>query len=455
MNLKIKKMARKKKIETLVEEVFAPVLDQPIGAEVEAAIVDAATYLNCERALASVHDGCKTSYRRLIWSSLQFPKGELQPSVKLINGMSSYHGHSLSGCEPLLACMVKSGIMTGSGSFGIKSILGPSCDKDAASPRYTKTRLSDTYYNIIKPTLQCTPLVESEVGALEPKCLGFVFPLCLYFKNLVQGIGYGISTVYPNFSPRSLYAALINDDPNLLEPNVNLFIDKENSELQKLWETGKGRVIYSYKLSPYVNEDGKQGFLFEGDACLFTPNLKKIQKYVELGQVFIDDLTTKEGPKMFIGLVNNRGLKIGDLEKLCRQCCYDATTYQLNVTDGRSAFRIPLRDWLRYTYTNFLDLSKRVNAKEIEKCMFDISVQEALPLVSNYIINVNPKATDKELVTKLGLPQEVVEAVMSKPISYLRKNKDTSERVKSLKEKLKALKSFSPEKYAEEIIMKL
>ena len=148
-------------------------------------------------------------------------------------------------------------------------------------------------------------------------------------------------------------------------------------------------------------------------------------------------------------------MKIGELEKLCRQCCYDATTYQLNVTDGRSAFRIPLRDWLRYTYTNFLDLSKRVNAKEIEKCMFDISVQEALPLVSNYIINVNPKATDKELVTKLGLPQEIVEAVMSKPISYLRKNKDTSERVKSLKEKLKALKSFSPEKYAEEIIMKL
>ena len=87
--------------------------------------------------------------------------------------------------------------------------------------------------------------------------------------------------------------------------------------------------------------------------------------------------------------------------------------------------------------------------------MFDIRVQEALTLVSNYIINVNPKATDKELVTKLGLPQEVVEAVMSKPISYLRKNKDTSERVKSLKEKLKALKSFSPEKYAEEIIMKL
>ena len=70
-------MARKKKIEQLVEQVFKPILDKPIGQETEEAIIDAASYLNCERALANVKDGCKPSYRRLIWSSLQFPKGEL------------------------------------------------------------------------------------------------------------------------------------------------------------------------------------------------------------------------------------------------------------------------------------------------------------------------------------------------------------------------------------------
>ena len=447
-------MPRKKKVEQLVGEVFASIIDKPIGQETEEAIIDAAQYLNTERALANIEDGCKTSYRRLIWSALQFPKGELQPSVKLINGMSSYHGHSLQGCEPLLASMVRSGIMTGSGSFGTKSILGE--DKPAASPRYTKTRISDLYYGILKPELQCLRMVESEVGALEPDYFRFVFPICLYFRGLVSGIGYGISTTYPNFSPVSMYKALIKDDPKYLEPNVDLLIDKDNSELDKLWTTGKGRVIYSYKLSPYVNEDGKQGFLFEGDTCIFTPNLKKIDKYIETGQVFVEDMTSKAGPKLFIGLVNNRGsLNIDGLEKLCRLCCFDATTYQLNVTDGKSAFRIPLRDWLRYSYDNYLKLMREVNANEINKVEFQIFVQQALPKIADYIINKNPKATDDEIAQNLNLSAEVVAAVVNKPISYLRNNRDTRERVSNLKNKLCELKHFDPVKYIEDIIYKL
>lgn len=447
-------MAKKKKLNKLIDQVFAEVVDQPIGKETEEAIVNGATYLNTERALASVSDGCKPSYRRLIYAALRYPKGELQPSSQLIQGMASYHPHGLTGCEPLLASMVRSGIMSGSGSFGTKSILGE--DKPAASPRYTKTMLSNLYSELLRPNMQCLEMVESPVGPLEPKSLGLIFPIALYMKSLVSGIGYGISTVYPNFSPVSLYRAMVENNPMLLEPNVNLIIDKENSELQRLWETGKGRVIYSYKLTPYTNEDGKEGFMFEGDTCIFTPNLKKIDKYVDLGQVFVEDMTTKNGPRMFVGLVNNRGtLKLDGLEKLCRQCCFDATTYLLNVTDGRSAFRIPLKDWLKYTYDNYIGLTKEVNRRNIEKVTFEIDVQTALPIISNYIINEKPGATDNQIVKDLGINLEIVQAVMSKPINYLRKNKDTRERVKALKDKLKELKAFNPITAAEEVIMKL
>jgi hypothetical protein len=44
---------------------------------------------------------------------------------------------------------------------------------------------------------------------------------------------------------------------------------------------------------------------------------------------------------------------------------------------------------------------------------------------------------------------------MAKPISQLRKNKDNSERIKALKDKLKELKKFDPVVYTEEIINKL
>lgn len=445
-------MGRRKKNEVELPN-FREVEILPIGKAVEDAIIDAAGYIDNQRALASVYDGCKPSYRRLIWSGLQFPKGQMQPSVQVVNKMASYHPHSIDSIRYLLGSMVRSGIFSGKGAFGMTSIMGDI--KEPGALRYTKSCLSDLYYEIITPLLQCIPRVESPVGPEEIPYIPAVFPLALSFKGLVSGIGYGISTVYPNFSPVSLYNAYINDDPTLLEPNVDLILDKGNSELQRLWETGKGRVIYSYRLKKYTTEDGKVGFLFSGGTEIFTPNLKKINKLVESGYVFIDDLTDIHGPKMFVGLVNNRGISLDQLETLCRQCCYDATVYNLNVTDGKTAFRIPLRDWLDYTYKNYIQLLHDVNLKKIEKVKFDIMVQEAIPVIADYILNKNPKATDKEICKIFGMPEEVVKAVMDKPISQLRKNKDNTARIKGLKDKLKELKKFSPTEYVQELVQKL
>ena len=108
-----------------------------------------------------------------------------------------------------------------------------------------------------------------------------------------------------------------------------------------------------------------------------------------------------------------------------------------------------------FSYNNYLKLLSDVNLKKIDKVNFDILVQEAIPVISDYIINKNPKATDSEIIKVFGIKQEVVDAVMSKPISYLRKNKDTSDRIKALKDKLKELKRFDPVSYTEEIINKL
>jgi hypothetical protein len=41
---------------------------------------------------------------------------------------------------------------------------------------------------------------------------------------------------------------------------------------------------------------------------------------------------------------------------------------------------------------------------------------------------------------------------MVKPIGQLRKNKDNSDRIKALKERLKGLKAFDPVKHTEEVI---
>jgi hypothetical protein len=216
-------------------------------------------------------------------------------------------------------------------------------------------------------------------------------------------------------------------------------------------------VIYSYKISRKISDDGKsEGILFEGDTAIFTPKLGKFKKLVADGKVYIEDITDEDGPKLFVGKVPGaKGISIEDIEGIARKCCYDATTYQLNVTNGETTFRIPLREWIDYTYKNYVNLVSEVNKKRIAKCQFDIKVQEAIPYVADYILNKNPKASDSELVKALGIPAEVIEVVMSKPISYLRANKDTAERIKALKTRLKELKAFDPVQYTENIINQL
>lgn len=449
-------MARKKKTEDL-PVITSQELQKSIGEITSDAFLDYGDYINNHRHLADVKDGCKISYRRLIYVASKLPKGKLYVTNTLIAGMGDLHPHDLSGCLGLNAALVRSGVFEGEGSFGYTDILGEV--NPPAAPRYTHSRLSDLYWEIMGDLIKEVPFVESPVGPLEPSYLPTVFPLCLYMKGLVSGLGVGISTLYPNFSPKSLYLAYINNNPQLLEPNVDLILDKKNSELERLWKTGKGKVIYAYKISRAMSDDGKsEGILFETkDGCeIFTPNLRKFDKLVNEGKVYIEDLTDENGPKLFVGRVPGaKGIKPEDIEEIARKICYDPTTYVLNVTDGKTAFRIPLYDWLDYTYKNYINLITEVNKKRIEKCKFDISVQEAIPYVVDYIMNKNPKATDEEISNALGMLAEIVEVVMSKPISYLRKNKDTAERVKALKDKLKELKKFDPIKYTEEIIDKL
>lgn len=447
-------MARKKKIVEEINVIPQQILQKPIGEVSRDCFLDFGNYINNQRHTAGF-DGCKPSYRRLIFASLQFPKGKLIPSTTVISSVANYHPHSLTGIELLNSNLVHTGVFSGEGSWGYTEISG--VYSPYAAPRYTKQRISDTYLNVFGDLWREVPMIESPIaGSMEISYLPLPLPLCLYMKSSVTGLGIGIKSDYPNFSPVSLYKAYINNDPSLLEPNANLFIDKSKSELDKLWKTGKGKITYSFKLERAVDNMGNPGVLFKGDTFLFTPNLRKFRQLAAEGKVYMEDITDIYGPKLIISKIPGaRGITIEEIEDLASKCCFDSSTYTTNVTTGSTTFRIPLYDWLNYTYKNYIDLITKVNIKKIDKVTFDISVLEVLPIISDYIINKNPKATDEELSKVLNIPMEIINSVMSKPISYLRKNKDTSSRIKELKEKLKELKKFDPIKYTENIINQL
>lgn len=430
-------------------------IQRAIGEITRDAYIFYGGYVNNFRAIANINDGNKISYRRLIYAAMQYPKGKLIPSLTLISSISQWHPHGTANLNGVNAALVNSGIFSGRGFFGSMSIsLNGGVVSEPSNERYLQSRLSDLYWKLLEDPIKEVPMVESPQGALEPEYIPLPFPMCLSMVSPIQGLGVATRAIYPIFTEKSLYEAYKANNPRLLKSKIDLLIDYDHSELDKLWKTGKGKVVYSYKISRAMSPDGKnEGILFEGDTSMFAPNFKKFKQLALEGKVYGEDVTDVNGEKYFIGKVlGARGITIDDIEKIARQCCYDDTTYNLMVTDQKTCFRIPMYDWLDYTYKNYISLITKVNQRKIEKTKFDICVYESLPIISDYILNINPSATDKEICDTLKIHPEVVSAVLSKPISYIRKNKDTTNRLKELKLRLKELQKFDPEKSVEDII---
>lgn len=449
---------RKKKIEVVATEK-API-QKGIGDVVSDAYELYGDYVANNRSLPGI-DGIKVSIRRLIYMAMQGPKGKMGPALDLISSVSRIHPHSLTGIEGANARLKRCGVFKGSGSFGMTSLNG--IEYPPAAPRYLKVGLSDLYWSLLGDVVdpEFIKFRESPQGPMEPETLPLPLPLCLFLPIPTQGIAVGCRTEIPSFSAKSILAALKADDPNLLEPSVDLIMDKRKSELKKLWETGRGKVVYAYKISRQKSPDGKtEGILFESSTDLateiFTPNISKYDKLIEEGKVFIDDITDNQGPKLFVGRVPGaRGITVDDIEAIARKICYSSKEYQVWITNGTSAFRTPIKDWAQFTYSSYIDLITKVNQRNIEKVQFQIAVQESLPLISKYLVGVNIKASSKELSTKLGIHPDVVEAALEKPIRQIIQNKDTTDRVRSLKQKLKELRSFDPVVYTENVIQML
>lgn len=447
-------MAREKK------QISTFKAQKSVGELTEDAYVLYGGYVANNRALPGL-DGIKISIRRLIYMSMKQPKGKAQPALDVISSVSKLHPHGLTGIEGSAAHLKRSGVFKGFGFFGATSLSG--VVSPPAASRYLKIGLSDLYWEILGDIVnpEFIGFHESPQGDVEPDYLPLPIPLCLYMPVQTSGIAVGVKTDIPSFSAKSILKAYKTNNPMFLEPSVDLIIDKKNSELERLWNTGKGRVVYAYKIKRQKSPDGKtEGVLFESSTDtsteIFTPNLKKFDKLISEGKVYTEDLTDDQGPKLFIGRVPGaRGITVEEIESIARKICYSAREYSVWITDGVKAFRTPIKDWVDYTYKNYIELISKVNQRNIEKVQFQIAIQEALPLISKYLVEINIKASPKELSEKLNLHPSVVEAALEKPIKQIIQNKDNTDRIKSLKAKLRELKKFDPIAYTEEIIMKL
>ena len=160
--------------------------------------------VNEDRAIPSLQDGFKPVQRRLVWAAGKVATGKVKSALPVAEAMGKYHPHSDSSLYGSLVTMVNSNVpvMIGLGGWG--SLIDP-----ASAMRYTNTLLSKYGNSFLqKEYLAVTPKVPNYDSTLEePLYLPALLPNI--FLNPTSGIGVGIRTELPAYTPDSLLTMCI------------------------------------------------------------------------------------------------------------------------------------------------------------------------------------------------------------------------------------------------------
>jgi hypothetical protein len=431
-------------------------IEKTIGEICEESYITYGREVNSNRALPLLYDGLKPSYRRMIWKAIE--SGNHIKSLDLIGKVAAVHPHgdrSIIGVETNL---VRFGILREDGNFGYYPIYGE--PMPAAAPRYTETGVTEKWYDLISPFIDLVPRIEGEVTDVwEPSYIPTPIPLSLVFG--ASGIGIGINTLIPSFSPTSILEAYLKDDPYLLKPGYDLEFDEDLCEFERLWKTGKGRIIYKYHVE-YGWSGGNDGVYVWGDTQLFSPDWSLIEEWRSQGLLFIRDETTNGKPKIFIG--RNKGVRKISTEDIYNECikCTSSyyalqeirTRYRIGIHDNKKAIYIGLRDWIDITYKNYLNLIELYKSTNIEKLNFDIDVYTYLKQVAEILINTEKDITNQQIADQLGISIDIVNAITKKSISTLKRT-DTESKINSIKNKKYEYDSIKPKEFVKSIVLKM
>lgn len=422
------------------KEIQLPVpviIDRSIKDHIDESYIEFGNYVNQKRHMPHLIDGLKPSYRKMIFTGTTFPDKMVKVATLSGECGGKYSPHSPDSLNDVVSELVHAGIFQGQGSHGVKSIY-KEWNINAAAPRYIEAKMDPVWSKIIDTVLPYVPRVTSDLGYPEPTYIPTPIPLSLLYGSL--GLGIGIRSKIPTFSFKSILEAYKADNPDLLESNGKLAINKRKSELHSLWTTGKGKVSYMF----YIDENATsidgvtKGYMMFGDPRFFqvslTRNLdgdkeKDILGWIDKGLVIMNDEServkgknTRAGNKKIFFTVKPKQTTV--TMKMLREeleiMRYSNDTFKLALSNGENTKVTPLRDWIGFCFKNYESL-----VNEHKKNKFKVfDMKEKVIAVSDDVVDYirkNPKADSSQIAKDLKLEEDLVKEVTKKSISVLMK----------------------------------
>jgi DNA gyrase/topoisomerase IV subunit A len=403
-------------------------------------------YVNTSRHIPYLFDGLKPSYRRLIYTALKFPDKFIKTTTIVGETIGKYHPHGSASLVPIVSQLVHWGIFDGQGNHGKYTLDNEYLPHSAE--RYTEAKLNSKWREILSKFIKYVPTNEGELGYEEPDYLPVPLPLSLIYSS--SGIGVGLSVEIPAFTPKSLLEAYLNDDPYKLEFNYGYVLDKDRSELEQLWESGKGRlyVYFNYEWS-----DERGGTYIHGSTILFKIKYKRLMELKEQGLIRIRDETDKEGGKLFIQRIKNtKKINDDELYHEIEKAIDNSKYYNIITYFNDTTYNISMRDYIDITYNNYKSLIEEYKKDNIQKCLDNIEIYKHFKKVADRIINTDKSY--KQIAKELQIKESIVKEISEKRINTLR-TIDPNKEIKKNEETIKELKKLNPDKYIQEEISNL
>lgn len=411
--------------------------------------------INTERATAQLMDGCKPVIRRVLYSSYELGNKFSKSATVTGKTIGNYHPHGEASVYPTIVGLVRAGIMTGQGQFGGRGML-PDGDTGAAAQRYTEVKLKDSFFEFINMLIKHVPYVESEIaGYTLPEYLPTPLPIALLTGTF--GIGFGMNTSMPAFTPKSLLNAYLHDDPSLLKLPYKLLIDHENSEFDKLWTEGSGNIIMAFSVKQGYSLDGvTYGTVITGDPDIFRPTItEELSDMIDQGKALMRDESGPEGNRLFIAREKRVSVISDDwIYEQCKLGAIKSINYRINVAHEGKVGAIGIKDWVHITYTNYLKIMKCYFDDHIKDIEWKLLLLKYADQVMDEFQKSNLTAANSDMASTLGIDEEIVADIMKSSLSSWRRM-DKEKREKDLNDKLKYWKSLVPENVVIDLINKL
>lgn len=314
------------------------------------------------------------------------------------------HNSSISG---VINDFARKGIINSQGDFGIKLLE----DIPAAASRYTKVGLTQEQYDYFFRLLDYCPEHEGE-ETMEPKYFCVPVPVALVYGTLSWGLG--VICRLPAFTYESLLEAYTSDDPTKLKSSYGYEIDYDNSELNKLWTIGKGRLTLKYK----VNRLDYDNIIIYGSGEIFTPHMGGFNEEIERGQIIINNESSTE---VVLRVSRIKGARLVDMDEMfevARAASTNTRHYEIKLVFNDEIVNLGIKDWLDVTISNFQRNFDKFKSDRIDKINRDIELYKVLPEIGKMLI---ANKTNDQIQRKLKIDDDTLNRAVKKPISLLRK----------------------------------